>query len=233
MLQRTQYRAILTLVGDSTPCVTVSADIILGAEAFDMHYSLPGTWGDMQALLYKHSADLWQAEGDIDATAASDVKTHFTAYSINHPKYPKLKIIALNTDFWLSSKAYNYVNSANPDSSGIFTFLVDELQAAEDAGQRVWILGHVPSGWGGGGAIPSHTDLFYQVVERYSPHVIANIFFGRTHADQLTIYYANNGTNLSAETALTQAWIAPSITPHTNLNSALRFYEVDTGDFNI
>ena len=29
--------------------------------------------------------------------------------------------------------------------------------------------------------MPNPTDLFYQIIERYSPHVIRNIFFGHTH----------------------------------------------------
>lgn len=47
------------------------------------------------------------------------------------------------------------------------------------------------------------------------------------------IYFANNGTVQSADTALTTGWIGPSVTPLTNLNSGFRLYEVDTGDFNI
>lgn len=49
-----------------------------------------------------------------------------------------------------------------------------------------------------------------------------------TYSDFRQIFYANNGTNMSAETALAQAWIAPSITPLTNLNSGFRVYEVDS-----
>jgi hypothetical protein len=111
--------------------------------------------------------------------------------------------------------------------------LIDELQQAEDGGERVWIVGHVPSGWDGSNPIPNPTNLFYQIVDRYSPHVVANLFFGHTHEDQFMIYFANNGTVKSAETALTTGWMAPSVTPLTNLNSGFRLYEVDTGDFNI
>jgi hypothetical protein len=75
------------------------------------------------------------------------------------------------------------------------------------------------------------TDLFYQIVARYSPHVIANVFFGHTHEDQFMIYYADNGTTQDAAHALSVGWVAPSVTPLTNLNSGYRMYEVDTGDF--
>lgn len=110
---------------------------------------------------------------------------------------------------------------------------INELQAAEDAGERVWLLGHVLSGWDGSNPLPNPSNLFYQIVERYSPHVIANIFWGHTHEDHILIYYSNNGTNQTAFTALNTGWIGPSITPLTNLNSGFRLYEVDTGSFDI
>jgi hypothetical protein len=44
---------------------------------------------------------------------------------------------------------FNYINLDAPDNSGMLRFLTDELQAAEDAGDRVWIIGHVLSGWDG------------------------------------------------------------------------------------
>lgn len=31
---------------------------------------------------------------------------------------------------------FNYINMTNPDTSGMLRFLTDELQAAEDAGDR-------------------------------------------------------------------------------------------------
>ena len=63
--------------------------------------------------------------------------------------------------------------------------------------------------------------------------MIANVFFGHTHEDQVMIYYANNGTSQTSANALVSGWIGPSVTPLTNLNSGFRMYEVDTGDFNI
>jgi hypothetical protein len=139
----------------------------------------------------------------------------------------------MNTDFWYKSNFYNFIDVDNPDVSGTFDFMIKELQAAEDAGERVWILGHVLSGWDGSNPVPNPTDLFYQIVDRYSPPVIANIFFGHTHEDEFMIYYSNNGTAQTAENALTTGWIGPSVTPLTNFNSGYRMYEVDTGTFDV
>lgn len=115
----------------------------------------------------------------------------------------------------------------------MLAFLITELQAAEDANERVWIIGHVLTGWDGSNPLPNPTNLFYQIIDRYSPHVIANVFFGHTHEDQIMIYYANNGTRQTSENALVPGWIGPSVTPLTNLNSGFRMYEVDTGSFDV
>lgn len=112
-------------------------------------------------------------------------------------------------------------------------FLVQELQAAEGASERVWIVGHVLTGWDGSNPLPNPTDLFNQIVDRYSPHVIANLFWGHTHEDEVMLYYANNGTAQTSENALVSGWIGPSVTPLTNVSSGFRMYEVDTGSFEI
>lgn len=167
----------------------------------------------------------------MNASTADQARIHYGAYSTLN-QYG-LRIITLNTDFWYRSNILNFINASNPDVSGSFSFLIQELQAAEDAGERVWILGHVLSGWDGSNPLNNPTDLFYQIVDRYSPHVIANIFFGHTHEDQAIIYYANNGTLRTSANALTTGWIGPSVTPLTNLNSGFRLYEVDTGSFDV
>jgi hypothetical protein len=130
-------------------------------KSFDAPFPLRGTYGDLQRTNYAHLAALWQEFDWIDDQKATDVKSHYAAYSINHPKYPKLKIISMNTDFWYIQNHNNFVNATDPDNSGLFSFLVSELQAAEDANQRVWLLGHIGPGWTGTQALPSHSDLFY------------------------------------------------------------------------
>ncbi|KAK0303477.1 hypothetical protein LTR01_008032 [Friedmanniomyces endolithicus] len=200
-------------------------------EAIDAPHSLPGPLGTQFSWNYDHVAGLWQHEGWLNSTGAEQARLHYGGYSVKN-QYG-LRVITINTDFWYKANFLNYINTADSDVSGTFAFLIQELQAAEDAGERVWIVGHVLSGWDGSNPLPNPTNLFYQIVDRYSPHVIANIFFGHTHEDQQMIYYANNGTNQSLSTALTPGWIGPSVTPLNNLNSGFRLYEVDTATFDI
>ncbi|KAJ5493309.1 hypothetical protein N7539_002055 [Penicillium diatomitis] len=200
-------------------------------ENIDAPHSLPGRLGQQSSWNYQHLAGLWQHEGWISNKTAEEARTHYGGYSIK--THFGLRVISFNTDFWYRSNLLNMINTTNPDNSGIFSWVIEELQAAEDVAERVWLVGHVPSGWDGSNPIPDPTNLFYQIVDRYSPHVIANIFFGHNHEDQFMVYYANNGTVRNESTALATGWIGPSVTPLTNLNSGFRLYEVDTGDFNV
>ncbi|KAK4550721.1 hypothetical protein LTR36_000300 [Oleoguttula mirabilis] len=200
-------------------------------EAIDAPHSLPGNLSMQMSWNYDHVAGLWQHEGWLNSTAAEQARLHYGAYSVKN--HYGLRMITFNTDFWYKSNFLNFINTTNPDVSGTFQFMIQELQAAEDAGERVWLFGHVLSGWDGSNPLNNPSDLFYQIVDRYSPHVIANIFFGHTHEDEVMIYYANNGTNQSLSTALNTGWIGPSVTPLTNLNSGFRMYEVDTATFDI
>ncbi|KAJ5050724.1 uncharacterized protein L3040_002597 [Drepanopeziza brunnea f. sp. 'multigermtubi'] len=200
-------------------------------ENIDGPHSLPGPLGKQFSWNYDHVSALWKNNGWIDDATAEQAALHYAAYSVKN--HYGLRIITLNTDFWYRNNYLNFINTTDPDVSGTFSFMIKELQAAEDAGERVWIIGHVLSGWDGANLLPNPIDLFYQIVDRYSPHVIANVFWGHTHEDQTLIYYANNGTVRDASTALTTGWIGPSITPLNNINSGYRMYEVDTGSFDV
>ena len=150
------------------------------------HDSYPVMWANsdsswntdfLSSLKEKHN---W-----LDHDPAEEVKTHFGAYSISNPNDLKgLKVISLNTDFWYVDNVFNFPNYTNPDSNGMLKFLITELEAAEAADERVWIIGNVPSG-GGTDALPNPSALFLSIVVRFSPNTIAAIFWGHTHRDQI------------------------------------------------
>ncbi|TFK56749.1 sphingomyelin phosphodiesterase [Heliocybe sulcata] len=200
-------------------------------QAQDAPYSIGGPLASQFTWNYDHVSSLWQYENWISETTAEYASTHYSAYMVR--RADGLRVITLNTNLWYRANYFSYINMTHPDTSGMLRFLTDELQAAEDAGDRVWIMGHVLSGWDGTNGLLNPTNLFYQIVDRYTPHVIANIFWGHTHEDELSIFYSNNATNISAETAQVVSWVGPSITPLTNLNSGFRVYEVDSATFDI
>ncbi|KAJ3527846.1 hypothetical protein NM688_g8072 [Phlebia brevispora] len=181
-------------------------------QAQDAPHALNPPLADQFSWNYDHVSSLWEQKGWIPESAVELARAHYAAYMVK--RVDGLRIITLNTDFFgvLSFTGYrdnlfNFINMTVPDTSGMLRFLTDELQDAEDAGDRAWILGHVLSGWDGTNALLNPTNLFYQIVDRFSPHVIAGIFWGHTHEDELSIFYANNATVIDAENALAVSWV--------------------------
>ncbi|KAH7104878.1 sphingomyelin phosphodiesterase [Auriculariales sp. MPI-PUGE-AT-0066] len=199
-------------------------------QAQDSPHALGGKLENQYSWHYDHVAALWQHESWLPSAAVASARAHYGGYSVH--RQDGLRVITLNTDMWYPANYFAFINMT-ADTSGMLRFLTDELQDAEDVGERVWIIGHVLTGWDGSNTLIDPSNLFYQIVDRYSPHVIANIFFGHTHEDQFSIYYTNNATEQSSEAARAVAWIGPSLTPVTGLNSGFRVYEVDSGSFEI
>lgn len=181
-------------------------------------------------------AELWKRHSWIDDEQAQNIRTHHGGFSMSPRK--GLRVISLNTDFWYYVNFFNYIHMSNPDVSGMMRFLTDELFAAEKARERVWIIGHVLTGWSGTEALDKPTNLFYQIVSRFAPHTIAAIFFGHTHEDQFQVFYFNdNGAAHTAHQttphAVSVAYVAPSITPYKNFNPTFRVYDVHPDTYDI
>ncbi|KAG0033538.1 hypothetical protein BGZ82_006079 [Podila clonocystis] len=179
--------------------------------------------GDGQ-WLYDALADDWSRW--LPADAVKSVR-NYGAYTASPA--PGLRIMSLNFNFCYTMNFYLYGHTKDYDPNGQLKWFVQQLQAAEDAGERVWVIGHVG---------PSQTDciqnwshLYYQIIQRYSPHVIAEQFFGHTHYDEFSLFYGPGAK--SAQNAISTAWIGPSVTPHTDLNPGFRVYKVDPKTWNV
>jgi sphingomyelin phosphodiesterase len=109
----------------------------------------------------------------IGATAAQEEES-FGAYSTKYPG-GNLRVISLNTNFYYKQNYWLYEKTMETDPSGQLAWLVNELQAAETAGERVYIIGHMPMGTSD--AFHDGSNYFDQIVNRYSA-TIAALFFG-------------------------------------------------------
>lgn len=109
---------------------------------------------------------------------------------------------------------------------------------------KVWIIGHVLSGYDGADPLPNPSALFYSIVRRFSPATIAGIFFGHTHEDQLMVYYDYSATSMSSSgmrnttdidytSPLNVGFIGPSVTPLSGNNAGWRMYQVDSKTFSV
>lgn len=144
-----------------------------------------------------------------------------------------LVIISLNSDVWYYFNIYAYIGANSIDPTGMFSTLIDYLLEAEEKNQAVWLIQHVNVGGSTDyEAIPAATDLFYQIIDRFN-NTIRATFFGHTHADELGVFYTNNATVQTAQTAASVAYIMPSITTYTNKNAGFRYYLVDPESFDI
>ncbi|MCJ1240001.1 hypothetical protein MMC14_008001 [Varicellaria rhodocarpa] len=219
-------------------------------EAYNTPNNIDGTASSGQNNILSWNYDLlssmWQHDGWINSTEQTYASNHYGAYA--HTTKQGLKIISINTDFWYTANIFNLFNLTNPDQSGIFSYLSSELAASEATGQRVWIIGHVLSGYDGTNALPNPSALFYSIVARFSPATIAGVFFGHTHEDQLQIFYDYNLSSLGSSNTttklrnttdvdytkpLTVGYIGPSITPLTGNNAGYQVYQVDAKTFSI
>ena len=190
-------------------------------------------------------SSLWANEGWVNSTEQQYAATHYGAYA--HTTAQGLRIISINSDFYYDGNVFNYWNTTNPDTSGMFAWVASELMKCEARGQRAWIIGHVPSGYDGGNAVVNPSALFYSIVVRFSPTTIAGVFFGHTHEDQIQIFYDylpnstytkngvtyRNTTLVDYSKPLTVGYIGPSITPLTGNNAGYQLYQVDSGTFSV
>ena len=113
----------------------------------------------------------------IGSSAAAVADTNPGAYSTAYPSNTtgKLRVISINTNMYYKENFWLYETTMEQDPSGQLAWLVKELQAAEDAGERVYILGHMPMG--SGDALHDGSNYFDQIINRYEA-TIAALFFG-------------------------------------------------------
>ncbi|CAN8096248.1 unnamed protein product [Discula destructiva] len=170
--------------------------------------------------------------GDIEAwigsTAAAQVSSNFGSYSVVDST-TGLRIISINTNFWYKSNYWMYEPTMEHDPSGMLTWLASELQAAEAAGERVWVLGHMPLG--SGDAFHDQSYYFDAIIQRFAATTIAAVFYGHTHKDEWELAYSDYG-NPTAASATMMSYIAPALTP-TSGNPTFRVYSVDPVTFGI
>jgi sphingomyelin phosphodiesterase len=135
----------------------------------------PNALGTNAKWLYSLIGSLWSKW--LDASAISD-EQDIGAYSTLVPN-TNLRIISLNTNLYYRSNFWLYEKNIEEDPNGQFSWLINELQGAENAKQRVYIIGHMPMGLPD--AFRDGSNLFDQIVNRYSA-TIAALFFGRLFA---------------------------------------------------
>ncbi|RDW63867.1 sphingomyelin phosphodiesterase [Coleophoma crateriformis] len=161
----------------------------------------------------------------IGSTASTQADDNYGSYSVLDSA-TGLRIISVNTMFWYKQNFWLYQATMDRDPSGQLAWLVTELEAAETAGERVWLMGHMPLGTTD--AFHDQSQYFDQIVQRFDG-TIAAMFFGHTHKDEFEISYSTPDAP-AFDTANMVSYIAPSLTP-TSGNPSFRVYSVDPVTF--
>ncbi|KAL0566262.1 hypothetical protein V5O48_015750, partial [Marasmius crinis-equi] len=127
------------------------------------------------------------------------------------------------SSFWLYDS-----DEFQPDPNGLLAFIVEQLQAAEEAGEKVWVIGHIPLGKED--LVEDQSNYYNQILQRYK-ETIAGHFFGHSHKDQFEIAYTDYDNQI-ASNAVSVASIGPALTP-TSGNPAFKVYDVDPDTFGL
>ncbi|KAJ5320388.1 hypothetical protein N7508_000671 [Penicillium antarcticum] len=167
---------------------------------------------------YNALAEDWYALTGIPSVKSAN---EFGSYSAMHPN-SNLRIISYNSIFYYNFNFYMYQDPMETDPNGQFEWLIKELQSAEDAGQRAWLISHIPPGLTD--HFRDYSQYFDQILQRYEA-TIAGLFYGHTHMDEFQIAYSDYNKR-NADTATAMAYIAPSMTP-TSGPPSFRVYEID------
>jgi len=165
----------------------------------------------------------------IGAAAANQVIDGSGSYALVVPG-TSLRIVSVNTVYWYKTNWWLYdSNTQQPDPNGVLAFVVAQLKAAEDAGQRAWIVGHIPPG-GRSDVLHDQSNYFNQIVQRFK-HVIAGQFYGHSHVDEFMVGYSDYSKR-NAATANGFAMVAPAFTPRS-ANPGYKVYDVDPDTYEI
>uniref|UniRef100_H2YC47 Uncharacterized protein n=1 Tax=Ciona savignyi TaxID=51511 RepID=H2YC47_CIOSA len=98
-------------------------------------------------------------------------------------------------------------------------WFVRVLTSAEVAGEKVQVIGHVPPGRSPD-CMETWSKNYFRIIERFQ-HQISAQFFGHTHYDEIQILYDQFGS------AISTAYIAPSLTSYIYMMPTYRVYDID------
>ncbi|GBL78306.1 Sphingomyelin phosphodiesterase [Araneus ventricosus] len=133
--------------------------------------------------------------------------------------YPGLRIISLNMNYCNSLNWWLLINSTDP--TGQLAWLVAQLQMAENKGEKVHIIGHIPPGEPD--CLGVWSSNYNRIINRYESTVTGQ-FFGHTHSDEFELFYDETSQNPRATNVV---YIGPSVTTYDGFNPGYRIYTVD------
>ncbi|KDR09869.1 Sphingomyelin phosphodiesterase [Zootermopsis nevadensis] len=169
--------------------------------------------------LYELVADLWSVWLPPDTRETILRGGFYTVLA-----RPGFRIIVLNNNVCYN---LNWWLVYNPkDQDGQLQWLADTLLQAENDGENVHILAHIPTG--DTECLRTWSREFHKIIDRFE-NTIRAIFNGHTHNDHFHVYYATNESTRPISMAINGG----SVTTFNDLNSNYKTYSVDSATYNI
>ena len=134
-----------------------------------------------------------------------------------------LRLMAINTDFGYQLNVYTLLNNESSVFRRQREWMNETLYAAEQKGEKVLILGHIPPGIFT--TIESYGEFYVPLIQRYRSVIVGQLF-GHTHRDHFEV--VGNECDLSGV-----VFISPPVTTFLNVNPSYRIYLMDPSSFEI
>ncbi|XP_039267442.2 sphingomyelin phosphodiesterase-like [Styela clava] len=131
---------------------------------------------------------------------------------------PGFRIVSLNTNFCYSENWWVFLSSSEP--AGMLNWFVDVLRSAEEIGEKVHVIGHVPPGRYPD-CLPNWSEMYFRIIERFR-NTITGQYFGHTHFDEIQLFYGSG----DEPEPISVAYLAPSVTPYVDMNPGFRVYDI-------
>ena len=131
---------------------------------------------------------------------------------------PGLRIVSMNLNYCYTFNWWTLYNKSRDPASGL-VWLRTVLEKAEQAGEKVHIISHIPPGNDDCWSIFSRE--FTKIINRFESTVAAQ-FYGHTHREELRIFHDDKTAR-----PVNVAFIAGSLTTFINLNPSYRVYDLD------
>ncbi|CAG8479313.1 12428_t:CDS:10 [Funneliformis caledonium] len=134
-------------------------------------------------------------------------------YSARLPK-DNLRIIGLNTNFWYKFNWWMLIRPHEEwDPEHMLKWVIDELDKAEELGEKVWILGHMAAV--SEDSFPSFNEYFSQIIARYKDTIVGQ-FYGHTHWDEFQVIYDYPNAENHEPRPIGVGYMGPSLTTFRN-----------------
>ncbi|XP_066245456.1 sphingomyelin phosphodiesterase-like isoform X2 [Euwallacea similis] len=142
-------------------------------------------------------------------------------YSVSPRK--GLRVVVLNSVLAYINNWWLNLNDVDP--LGQLAWLSKTLKEAEDNGEIVHILAHIPGSKYN--LLKVWSREYHKIIERFSNTVAAQ-FNGHTHRDQIMVYYSSSNTSEAINVAINGASIMPD-----RSNPSFKIINVDKSNFDV